>query len=206
MKRFLHLAILFLFAFVTSAAATPAQSLWRDDGPYANFIRNNTARRIGDLVTVVISEVSSIQNTEQTKTERSGSLDAQLTNFSIAPKAFGTLPAFSADHAQKFDGKADQTRQDRFETRVQVQVYDILQNGNLVVVGRRSITVDDETKTIEIRGVVRSQDILPDNTVRSAQVANAEISYIGEGQMSRATGKGLVATVFDVIFHILWPF
>lgn len=199
------LFFLFIFFVATSARAS-AQSLWRDDGQYANFIRNTTARRVGDLLTVIIEEQASIQNSDQSKTERSGSLDAKLTDFSIAPKAFNTLPSFEASHSQRFDGKADQSRQNRFETRIQVQVYDILPNGNLVLVGRRTITVDDETKTIEIRGVARAQDVASDNTVKSEQVANAEISYVGEGTMTRATTKGLVGTIISTLFHILWPF
>ncbi|MFN0207338.1 MAG: flagellar basal body L-ring protein FlgH [Planctomycetota bacterium] len=199
--------ILYIFVFfVVSGVSASGQSLWRDDGQYANFIRNTTARRVGDLLTVIIEEQASIQNSDQSKTERSGSLNAKLTDFAIAPKAFGTLPSFEASHSQKFDGKADQSRQNRFETRIQVQVYDILPNGNIVLVGRRTITVDDETKTIEIRGVARAQDVSADNTVKSEQVANAEISYVGEGAMTRSTTKGIVGTIFDTLFHILWPF
>ncbi|MBI3818680.1 MAG: flagellar basal body L-ring protein FlgH [Planctomycetes bacterium] len=202
----LVLIILAAFAAAAAGGSAGAQSLWRDDGPYSNFIRNNTARRVGDLLTVVIAETASIQNSEETKTDRSGSLSAKLTSFDIAPKAFGTLPAFSAEHKQQFDGKGDQTRQNSFTTRIQVQVHDLLPNGNLLVLGRRTITVDDETKTIEIRGVVRAQDVAADNTVKSEQVANAEISYIGEGALTRTTTKGVVAKVFDIIFHVLWPF
>lgn len=206
LRRGLFFVIFLILAFACFAERAGAQSLWRNDGPYSNFIRNNTARSVGDLLTVVIAESASIQNTEQTKTERSGSLNAKLSNFDIAPKAFNTLPAFGGSHSQTFDGKADQTRQDRFETRIQVQVNDVLPNSNLLVVGRRTITVDDETKTIEIRGVVRPQDVAVDNTVKSEQVASAEISYVGDGQLSRAATKGVVARVFDFVFHLLWPF
>lgn len=205
-RRVLIPAIFFLLAFAALATPARAQSLWRDDGPYANFVRNNTSRRTGDLLTVVIIESASIQNSGETKTERTGSLSAQISNFDIAPKAFGTLPSLGGEHSQKFDGKADQTRSDRFETRIQVQVYDVLPNGNLLILGRRTITVDDETKTIEIRGLVRAQDVAADNTVKSEQVANAEISYIGDGQLTKATTKGFVAKIFDFVFHLLWPF
>lgn len=197
-------ALLLTTALPTANAQGP--SLWRDDGKYANFVTNNTARRAGDTLTIVIAEAAAVTNSEQTKTDRSGSLQAQLTAFDIAPEAFNTLPTLGGSHAQKFDGKADQTKQNRFETRVQVVVQDVLPNGTLVVVGRRTITVDDETKTIEIRGVVRREDITAQNTVKSEQVANASISYVGSGPLTRTTTKGAVATVFEFIFHLLWPF
>jgi flagellar L-ring protein FlgH len=200
--RFLGIAAALAFA----APVAGAQSLWRDDGPYSNFIRNTTARNVGDLLTVVIVEASSIQNSEETKTDRTGSLNAAITNFDIAPNAFSTLPAFAANHSQQFDGKADQSRQNNFQTRIQVQVFDKLPNGNLLVVGRRTIRVDDETKTIEIRGVVRQVDVAADNTIKSEQVSNAEISYVGEGALTRATTKGFIARVWDFFFHLIWPF
>jgi flagellar L-ring protein precursor FlgH len=196
-------------AAVVAAAAAPAasgQSLWRNDGPYANFIRNTTAHNVGDILTVVIAEASNIQNTQQTKTDRTGSFAAAITNFDIAPNAFSTLPAFAADSNYQFDGQGDQTRQNLFESRIQVQVFDKLPNGNLLIVGTRTIRVDDESKTIEIRGVVRPIDVLPDNTIKSEQVANAEISYVGDGILTRATTKGFIAALFEEVFNFLWPF
>lgn len=193
-------------ALALLAAASPAQSLWRDDGPYSNFIRNTTARNVGDLITVVIEESASIQNSEETKTDRTGSLNAAITNFDIAPNAFNTLPAIGVTSSQQFDGKGDLNRENRFQTRVQVQVYDKLPNGNLLVVGRRTIRVDDEQKTIEIRGLVRPIDIEPGNTVKSEQVANAEISYVGDGVLTRTTTRGFIARFFEVVAWVLWPF
>ncbi len=200
--------VLGLLALAGAAGAVEAQgpSLWRDEGRYANFITNNSARRIGDTLTIVISESTDVSNSEQTTTDRSGSLSAKIANFDIAPKAFGTLPSFEASHASAFDGKADQSKQNRFETRIQVQVLDLLPNGNLVVLGRRTIRVDDETKTIEIRGIVRTEDVTALNTVKSEQVANADISYAGDGPLTRTTTKGAIASIFDFVVHLLWPF
>lgn len=188
------------------APAGSAQSLWRDDGRLANLVANNAARRVGDTLTVVIQEIANVQNKEQTKTDRTGSLRAALTNFDVAPDAFNLLPAFEASHSQQFDGKADQTKQNSFTTRIQVSVVDVLPNGNLVVVGRRTVRVDDETKTLELRGVVRAIDVTAQNTVLSEKVAEAYVGYVGEGQLTRAQTKGFIATFFDTLFHLVWPF
>jgi flagellar L-ring protein FlgH len=195
-----------LLAGLLFCGGASAQSLWRDDGRLTNLVANNAARRLGDTLTVVIVESSDIQNSDTLKTDRSGSLRAAITSFDIAPDAFNTLPKLEASHQQKFDGTADQAKKASFVTRIQVSVLDVLPNGNLVVVGRRTIRVDDEVKTIEIRGVVRALDVTAQNTVKSEQVAEASVSYVGDGPLTRATTKGAVASIFDFLFHLLWPF
>lgn len=204
--RPLTLAATTIAVLLLAASSAGAQSLWRDDGPYANFVRNTTARNVGDILTVIVAETSNILNTQQTKTDRKGSLAAAITNFDIDPDAFSTLPAIAVNGDYQFDGKGDQTRQNVFTSRIQVQVVDRLPNGNLIIVGTRTIRVDDESKTIEIKGMVRPIDVGPDNTILSEQVANAEISYVGDGILTRATTKGLIAEIFETILHIIWPF
>jgi flagellar L-ring protein FlgH len=202
MKRILAL----LAAIALGAAAAPAQSLWRDDGRLANLVANATARRVGDTLTVVIEEKADVQNTEQTSTDCSGSFRAAIANFDIDPDAFDTLPAFEANHQTSFDGQADQAKKNSFVTRIQVSVLDVLPNGNLVITGRRTIRVDDEVKTIEIHGVVRQLDVTAANTVKSEQVAEAQISYVGDGPLTRTTTKGAVASFVDFLFWLVWPF
>jgi len=198
--------VLLLAALASLASLARSQSVWRDDGKLSNLVANNTARRLGDTLTVVIQEIQNVQNKEQTKTDRTGSLQAAITNFDVAPNAFNVLPAFAASSSQQMDGKADQTKQNSFTTRIQVQVLDVLPNGNLVVIGRRTIRVDDEKKTIELRGVVRPEDVTAANTVLSEKVAEASIAYVGDGPLTRAQTKGAIATFFDVLWHLFWPF
>ena len=193
-------------ALALLAESGSAQSLWRDDGRLTNLVANASARRVGDTLTVVIEERADVQNTEQTSTDRSGSLRAAIANFDISPDVFDPLPAFEANHQQSFDGAADQAKKNTFLTRIQVSVIDVLPNGNLVVTGRRTIRVDDEVKTIELHGVVRPLDVTAANTVKSEQVAEAQISYVGDGPLTRTTTKGAVASFFDFVFHLIWPF
>lgn len=79
-------------------------------------------------------------------------------------------------------------------------------NGNLVVAGTRSVTVNDETRTLRISGLVRALDVSPMNTVGSAMVADARISILGEGGGVRQVTRGPVGAMFDTLIWACWPF
>ena len=93
-----------------------------------------------------------------------------------------------------------------FTARITAIVMDVLPNGNLVIKGRREIKVDSETKVIEFSGVVRRYDVRADNTILSELVADARVSYTGEGQLTDTTERrGLGGLIHRAIIW-LWPF
>ena len=92
------------------------------------------------------------------------------------------------------------------EARIAVMVIDVLPNGNLVVSGKREITVDDETRTLQISGIVRPRDIKSDNTVKSDQVADARVSIVAKGGGSHYTTRGPVSQFVHTVIWFFWPF
>ena len=74
------------------------------------------------------------------------------------------------------------------------------------VAGQRTVTVNDETKTLRISGIVRSYDVTGNNTVTSAQVADARIEIHGEGANTRQVTKGPLGQMFDTLIWFAWPF
>jgi flagellar L-ring protein precursor FlgH len=81
------------------------------------------------------------------------------------------------------------------------RVVDVLDNGNLVVEGRRNIVLGDNTKTILITGIARAGDIDAGNAVRSERLHNFSVAIEGEGPLSRAEREGILSRLID----ILWP-
>jgi flagellar L-ring protein precursor FlgH len=73
-------------------------------------------------------------------------------------------------------------------------------NGNLVIEGRRSLITNKQTQTIVFSGIVRPSDIRPNNTVRSVNVAEAEIKMDGSGLISQRQRKGILTTIIDWLF------
>ena len=79
-------------------------------------------------------------------------------------------------------------------------------NGNMVISGRREIHVDNETKLIEFTGIVRRFDVAANNSIQSELVANAEITYRGNGPMTDSTNRIGLGSKIHRFFAWLWPF
>ncbi|MHC4945807.1 MAG: flagellar basal body L-ring protein FlgH [Planctomycetota bacterium] len=179
-----------------------AQSLWDDDGPNANLIADNVAKKKGDIITIIIKESQKVEDKQEVKLEQDSTLDSVLESFNISSNTFNPLPDFIQETTKDFEGKSDYNKENAFEARITAQVIDVMPNGNLVIEGNRNIFMDDEEKKIKITGTVRPLDVTPDNTVLSSKVCDARVSYDGEGTLSRNTEKGWLDTILDFI----WPF
>ena len=184
------------------ATALKGQSLWNENLHARPLWADPTASGIGDILTVIIDESNQIENDEQTTLDKESSLSALISNFNLLPNLFNTLPQVQAEQTREFDGNAQYDKDNSFRTRVSVLVVDVMPNGNLLIEGTRRLFVDGETKLVKITGMVRVFDIARDNTVRSASVANASISYEGDGFITRSTGKGWFSRLLDIV----WPF
>ncbi|MFN0007798.1 MAG: flagellar basal body L-ring protein FlgH [Planctomycetota bacterium] len=169
-------------------------------------VASKLAAKVGDLVTVVISETQDLKNEESSDISKSTALDYQIRNLDIAPNAFNPLPRLSTSSEDAFNGAANYTKKGKFTARLTAVVVDVLPNGNLVIGGRREIRIDKETKLLEFCGIVRGFDIKADNSVASEMVANARVSYEGRGPLTNGTNRrGVGGWVHDAL-DWLWPF
>lgn len=178
------------------------QSLWDPSYAARPLFADNTARGVGDILTIVINETAKVVNDEETAIAKDSSLDAALTNFDILPNLLEPLPSASGTSSKSFDGSGTYDKDNSFETTISVVVIDTMPNGNMLVEGTRSIVIDGETKIVKISGLVRSFDVTNRNTVTSNQIANVRISYKGTGPLNRATNRGWFSRLLDIV----WPF
>ena len=203
--RILSALVALLLAPALAAQGRPGSIYDPDCGPI-NMIADKTARRPGDLITVLIVENQDIRNEETSELRRATTLDYALENFDIRPEAFDPLPRIAAASRDDFNGTANYEKKGELKARITALVMDVLPNGNLVIKGRREIKVDYETKVIEFSGVVRRYDVKADNTILSELVADARVSYTGEGALTDATNRvGLGGWLHRAILW-LWPF
>ncbi len=183
-----------------------AGSIYDPDAGPLNMIADKTARRPGDLITVLIVENQEVKNEETSQLRRGTTLDYALENFDIAPEVFDPLPRVTATSQDDFNGTANYEKDGEFTARITAMVMDVLPNGNLVVKGRREIRIDYETKVIEFSGVVRRYDIRADNTIQSELVADARVSYTGEGTLTDTTNRRGLGNWIHRAIVWLWPF
>jgi flagellar L-ring protein precursor FlgH len=209
MKSVVHALVLLTFA-ASIAGAAPADvrrgSIYDVSRGSISPVASKVAAHVGDLVTVVISENQDLKNEESSDITKKTALDYQIKNFDVAPHAFTTLPRLTTASDDQFNGAANYSKKGKFNARLTAVVVDVLPNGNLIVGGRREIRIDKETKMLEFCGIVRGFDIKADNTVASELVANARVSYVGQGPLTNGTNRrGVGGWIHDAL-DWLWPF
>jgi flagellar L-ring protein FlgH len=181
-----------------------ASSIWaKRDKDRKTVYADDVARHVGDVLTIIISEDSKVDNKAkrdlQKDTSRTSTFDGNLNIGRILPD----IPGFTMDAAgnDEMKSKADYKDERSFSDRVSVIVMDVLPNGNLVIVGSRDRQIGGDIQTIEVSGVVRPNDIGFDNTIKSQQVANFRISSKNGGISAPYTQTGWLGRIWD----ILWP-
>lgn len=196
-KTFVIFAILIM---VTTSAQ--ADSIWAKRGKNTRFtFADDTAKKIGDVLTIVVTENSKIDNKAkrdmQKDTSRSVTFNGELGGFTDLGE-FGM--SSSSDNSLK--GKADFKDERKFTDNVTVMVVDVMPNNNLVIMGTRYRDISDDIQEIEISGIVRPSDIGFDNTVRSEQVANFKIVSNSKGVAAKFNKPGFLGGILDA----MWPF
>jgi flagellar L-ring protein precursor FlgH len=175
-----------------------------------NMYSTQRAWRVGDLLTVVISENTSSSKSETMKTEKMIKADAEAPIFGANPAAVHhwlssslnkhlDIPSYKIQAASAFDGKGSTTSSEALSARFTVRVVDVLGNGNLVVRGDRKILIRNESVSTVITGLVRPRDISELNSVFSYQLADAHIYYESDGEVSRGSRPGWAWRIFQVI-------
>jgi flagellar L-ring protein precursor FlgH len=195
-------AIICLFSVLFVTACAQGGSIWaKRDKNMRKPYTDDTARSIGDILTVKITEGSKVDNKAkrdlQKGTDKSMTFDGKVGNFADLGE-FG----LDATSNNKLSSKADYKDERSFEDSITVTVVDIQPNGNLVVMGTRNRNIGGDIQIIEVSGIVRPSDILFDNTVKSEQVADFRIVSRNGGVSEPYTRPGWLGRIFD----ILWPF
>ena len=184
-----------------------ADSIWaRRDESKNDVYADNKARHIGDILTILIIEESTIDNkakrTLSKETSRSASFDGGVSVEHILPEVPSLKLGSGTTHTNTLDGKADYKDEREFTDSISVVVIDIMPNGNLVVSGTRDRKIAGDIQTIEVSGIIRPNDIAFNNTIASAQIANFKIISRNKGVSAPYTRPNWLGKIFDAI----WPF
>jgi flagellar L-ring protein precursor FlgH len=198
----------FVAAAAGLAGASTAQNPYVRTGANIGVVADLRARNVGDILTITIQETHSVKNEDKVERRNDTSLSARLESYSLSEKTFksNTLPKIDIRKETDFNGEAKQNSGSEVRASIAVIVVDVQPNGNLVVAGTRTVTVNDETRTLRISGLVRPLDVSANNSVGSAQVADARIAISGEGGNTRQVTRGPVGQLFDTLVWAAWPF
>jgi flagellar L-ring protein precursor FlgH len=196
---------------LASATIAPAGSLWKDGiTDERGMFADKRAKRVGDIVTIVVQETVSMSDSLRLKTDKAakgiaGTASNLINQFIQYPaellkgKYANQLPKdfkipnvdnVAAAGSNEYTGGGEIKNSQTIATRCAVQVIDTLPNGNLVVEGIREISFSKERQFASLRGIIRTYDVQADNTVLSSNVADARIEIVSEGTLTEAQKKG----------------
>ncbi|RMG47388.1 MAG: flagellar basal body L-ring protein FlgH [Acidobacteria bacterium] len=184
-------------------------SLFNESGA-ADLVADFRARHPGDVLFVTVTESSLGSTTADNKLDKSSSLKLEApVIFGWENKAKGGLgpdfdPAVALDASttKSFEGQGETTRQGHLSARIAVRVVAVGSDGRMVVAGSKQITVNHETETLTLAGIVRPEDIGPDNSILSSQIADLTIRYGGSGDVADVARQGW----FHRLMAKIWPF
>jgi len=153
------------------------------------------ARGIGDTITILLSERTDARKSSNASAGKSSSIAATASGYL-------SLDAQAVDGSVDFQGTGSADQSNELSGEITVTIADVLTNGNLLVRGEKWIGINQGREFIQLEGIVRPEDVRPDNTVLSQRVANAYIHYGGEGMLADANRAGLLTRFFQ---SSLWP-
>ena len=192
-------ACLALLAVLFTAAR--AESLWptTGTGSPSSMFADRKAAATGDIVTIVVAESAVASSSQSKKATRESSLDDTIKRFLYTGLAAhkGELPGMSAAGKSSFSGGGDVSNSQSISARAAVLVTDVLPNGNLVIQGVRVVTFSGETHYVVLHGIVRRDDIAPDNSVQSTNIADARVEFYAEGALTEAQKRGWLAKAYE---------
>ena len=183
-------------------------------GSYQSMSRPTAARPLfedsiahsqGDLLTIRLVEQTEASKEASTTTDKSQEIGLD------SPTVFGRevtkdgIPIFSGSVGAErdFEGSGESSQSNTLEGEITVTVTRVLANGNLMVRGEKVLSLNQGDEFVRFSGIVRPQDIQPDNTVLSTKVANPRIAYGGSGVVNDANSMGWLARFFN---SAIWPF
>jgi flagellar L-ring protein precursor FlgH len=186
------------------AQNTQMGSLWNNSG--STMFTDPKAHHVGDLVMVLVQENASATRSLGTKKSRKSKHSSSLKGLfglekSIAPNFDPTL-AMDTSNDKSFAGSGETTNSDSLIASVTAVVTKVYPNGNMKIIGRREVTINQQPQALTFSGIIRPSDISANNTIVSAQVAQAKISYGSGGSLAAMSDEGWLGQTLDVI----WPF
>jgi flagellar L-ring protein precursor FlgH len=192
---------------ISAAQAMPQRtdgSLYQDSYGLSLF-GDRKAHFVGDVITITLSESTVSKKSSNVNVKKDSS-----TDFNSGGKLLGNVPTlkgmgFETNIAQnrKFGGNSGADQSNSLQGNITVTVAEIMPNGNLVVRGEKWMTLNSGDEFIRISGIVRPDDVAPDNTILSTRLANAKISYSGTGSLADSQNMGWLAKFFN---SPIWPF
>lgn len=180
-----------------------------------NWFGHGRRYQVGDILTVLLNESTQAARQQSANVSREASntvvpegVTSRVEKLALPGKVLGTTLSGVLGGIDLRNAKVDSSGTGQADQRaslsgaVSVSVVEVLANGNLMVRGEKQLALTEGAEVIQVSGIIRPDDISPNNTVQSRRLANAQIAYRGTGDMANAARPGWGTSVLLK----LWPF
>jgi len=169
------------------------------------FFEDIRARRVGDVINVILEESTNATKTASTSANKGTSIGLPSPTLFGGKLTVGGRDILSNDisTSSDFAGSADSSQSNRLNGSIAVVVDEVLSNGNLRIRGQKRLNLNQGSEVVRVAGLIRAVDITPSNTVMSYQIADANITYGGSGLLANANKAGWFTQILN---GPLWPF
>lgn len=214
MKRFALKSILIpaIAVFIAAGNVTLADSLWKDSTDSSFGAAKSKTFQPGDIVSIIVNEKSTASTDAGLTTDRRTRMEAAVDQWIKFSTADGGLsmgeanpdsnPGVNLNARMRKDNTGKTDRSAVVYDRIAASVVEVLPNGNLMLEAKKNRTINGETETLTVSGIIRSQDVGFDNTVTSEKIDQLDLVYQGEGTVGDNEKRGFLSWLLD----ILWPF
>ncbi len=185
------LTVVALLCMTLAVPALAERALW-DSEAGGSLFTNVKAHRVGDILTVMIVENSSASSDAKTATESKHDIGGDA-----GEGALNFIPLWGFSQQSKYDGKGNTTRKGQLNAVMSVRIVAALPGDQFRIEGHREIKRNGETEEMSLAGVIRSRDISPGNTINSASIADAVISYDGSGDVANGNEPGFLTRLLN---------
>ena len=168
-------------------------------GRAVRLFEDSKAFRIGDLLSITLSESTNASKSAATSTSKDDEIEIGAgTLLGVTPTHNGnSFLNNELESERSFDGSGNSNQSNSLTGEITVMVVDIQPTGNLLVRGEKIIGLNQGSEFLRISGIVRPQDVSSNNIVLSTKLANAHIYYGGGGSIAEANTKGWLSRFFD---------
>lgn len=154
------------------------------ESTFRPLVSDHRAFKLGDLLTVVIQETNSASTTVDSGTQKRSEAGIQVDPVQ------GSGVGAGVGISNETQGGGRIQRSGRLLGHISVTVKGLAENGDLLVEGQQFVDINGELQTIKLAGRVRQRDVDASNTVPSSRVADARITFSGDGFLAEKGRPG----------------
>ena len=161
--------------------------------------------KLHDIVTIIVDEKSEVTVNSRFNRQRNTTLKTELNEFIRLSEA-GNLtnaaensPSIDFKSTGRINSTGQLTDQEGIRYRIAATVVDVLPNGNVVLEARKSIATNQDVWEYSLTGVLRSEDILRNNTALSENIANLRIRKRQRGKVYSSTKRSWGVALYDFL-------